>query len=47
MLSQSGQTLFVEPQEMIGLGNELAIAQSLVTEEEHRGSSEELSGGPG
>jgi DNA mismatch repair protein MutS2 len=34
--SQSGQTLFVEPQEMISLGNELAIAQSLVLEEERR-----------
>lgn len=34
--SQSGQTLFVEPQELIGLGNELAIAQSLVAEEERR-----------
>ncbi|MBI3183549.1 MAG: Smr/MutS family protein [Myxococcales bacterium] len=34
--SQSGQTLFVEPQELIGLGNDLAIAQSLVLEEERR-----------
>lgn len=34
--SQSGQTLFVEPTELIGLGNELAIAQSLVLEEERR-----------
>lgn len=34
--SQSGQTLFVEPAEMIGLGNELAIAQSLVLEEERK-----------
>ena len=34
--SQSGQTLFVEPTEMIGLGNELAIAQSLVLEEERK-----------
>jgi DNA mismatch repair protein MutS2 len=32
--SQSGQTLFVEPEVMIGLGNDLAIAQSLVLEEE-------------
>ncbi len=34
--SQSGQTLFVEPQEMIGVGNELAIAQSVVLEEERK-----------
>ncbi|MHB8879490.1 MAG: endonuclease MutS2, partial [Myxococcaceae bacterium] len=34
--SQSGQTLFVEPQELIGIGNDLAIAQSLVVEEERR-----------
>ncbi|MFZ5469298.1 MAG: endonuclease MutS2 [Myxococcota bacterium] len=34
--SQSGQTLFVEPQELIGLGNDLAIAQSMVLEEERR-----------
>lgn len=34
--SQSGQTLFVEPEGMIGLGNQLAIAQSLVLEEERR-----------
>jgi DNA mismatch repair protein MutS2 len=34
--SQSGQTLFVEPTELIGLGNELAIAQSLVLEEERK-----------
>ncbi|MHB1846880.1 MAG: endonuclease MutS2, partial [Deltaproteobacteria bacterium] len=34
--SQSGQTLFVEPQPLIGLGNELAIAQSMVLEEEQR-----------
>ncbi len=34
--SQSGQTLFVEPTELIGLGNELAIAQSLVLEEERQ-----------
>lgn len=34
--SQSGQTLFVEPAEMIGLGNELAIAQSIVLEEERK-----------
>lgn len=34
--SQTGQTLFVEPAELIGLGNELAIAQSLVLEEERK-----------
>ena len=34
--SGSGQTLFVEPTELIGLGNELAIAQSLVLEEERK-----------
>ncbi|MBX7114564.1 MAG: Smr/MutS family protein [Myxococcaceae bacterium] len=34
--SQSGQTLFVEPQELIGLGNDLAIAQSEVLEEERK-----------
>jgi DNA mismatch repair protein MutS2 len=34
--SQTGQTLFVEPTEMIGLGNELAITQSLVLEEERK-----------
>lgn len=34
--SGTGQTLFVEPQELIGIGNELAIAQSLVLEEEHK-----------
>ena len=34
--SQSGQTLFVEPQAMVGLGNDLAIAQSFVVEEERR-----------
>lgn len=34
--SQSGQTLFVEPQELIGVGNELAIAQSVVLEEERK-----------
>ncbi|MCP3100876.1 Smr/MutS family protein [Myxococcus sp. K15C18031901] len=34
--SQTGQTLFMEPQAMVGLGNDLAIAQSLVTEEERR-----------
>lgn len=34
--SQSGQTLFIEPTEMIGLGNDLAIAQALVLEEERK-----------
>jgi DNA mismatch repair protein MutS2 len=34
--SGTGQTLFVEPVELIGVGNELAIAQSLVLEEERR-----------
>lgn len=34
--SGTGQTLFVEPTEMIGMGNELAIAQSLVLEEERK-----------
>ena len=34
--SQSGQTVFVEPQEIVPLGNELAIAQSLALEEEQR-----------
>ncbi len=34
--SQSGQTLFVEPQSVVGLGNELAIARSMVVEEEQR-----------
>lgn len=34
--SQSGQTLFIEPEQLIGLGNELAIAQSMVLEEERR-----------
>ncbi len=34
--SQSGQTLFVEPAVLIGLQNELAIAQSLVLEEERK-----------
>jgi DNA mismatch repair protein MutS2 len=34
--SQSGQTLFVEPQPLIGLGNDLAIAQSMAAEEERR-----------
>jgi DNA mismatch repair protein MutS2 len=34
--SQTGQTLFIEPEAMIGVGNELAIVQSLVLEEERR-----------
>ncbi|MBE4749178.1 endonuclease MutS2 [Corallococcus sp. ZKHCc1 1396] len=34
--SQTGQTLFMEPQAMVGLGNDLAIAQSEVAEEERR-----------
>lgn len=34
--SQTGQTLFVEPAEMISAGNELAIAQSVVLEEERK-----------
>lgn len=34
--SQTGQTLFIEPQALVGLGNDLAIAQSLVAEEERR-----------
>ena len=34
--SQSGQTLFVEPQALIGMGNDLAIAESMAAEEEHR-----------
>jgi DNA mismatch repair protein MutS2 len=34
--SQSGQTLFVEPEGMVELGNELAIANATATEEEAR-----------
>jgi DNA mismatch repair protein MutS2 len=34
--SQTGQTLFVEPEAMVGMGNDLAIAQSMVAEEERR-----------
>lgn len=34
--SQSGQTLFVEPEALVGMGNDLAIAQSMVLEEERR-----------
>jgi DNA mismatch repair protein MutS2 len=41
--SQTGQTLFVEPQLLVGLGNDLAIAESVVLEEERR-VLQELSG---
>jgi DNA mismatch repair protein MutS2 len=34
--SQSGQTLFVEPDEMVELGNELSIANAMAAEEEQR-----------
>jgi DNA mismatch repair protein MutS2 len=34
--SQSGQTLFVEPDSMVDLGNELAIANAVAAEEEQR-----------
>lgn len=34
--SQSGQTLFVEPAPLVAIGNDLAIAQSMVEEEERR-----------
>ena len=34
--SQTGQTLFIEPQALVGLGNDLTVAQSVVTEEERR-----------
>lgn len=34
--SQSGQTLFIEPDQLVDLGNQLTIAQSLVVEEERR-----------
>jgi len=34
--SQTGQTLFVEPQALVSLGNELAIAQAEVENEERR-----------
>lgn len=34
--SQTGQTLFIEPQAMVGLGNDLTVAQSMVAEEERR-----------
>jgi DNA mismatch repair protein MutS2 len=34
--SQSGQTLFVEPEAMVELGNELSIASAMAAEEEQR-----------
>ncbi len=34
--SQTGQTIFVEPQELLELGNELAISEALAVEEERR-----------
>jgi DNA mismatch repair protein MutS2 len=34
--SQSGQTLFVEPESMVELGNELSIANAMAAEEEQR-----------
>jgi len=34
--SQSGQTLFVEPESMVDLGNELSIASAMAAEEEQR-----------
>ena len=34
--SQSGQTLFVEPDGMVEMGNELAIANAMAAEEEER-----------
>lgn len=34
--SQTGQTLFVEPEQLIDLGNHLTIAQAMATEEEER-----------
>jgi DNA mismatch repair protein MutS2 len=34
--SQSGQTLFVEPDSMVELGNELSIATAMIAEEEQR-----------
>ena len=34
--SQSGQTLFVEPEGMVELGNELTIATAMAAEEEER-----------
>ncbi len=34
--SQTGQTLFIEPSALVELGNELAIAEALIREEERR-----------
>ncbi|AKU91727.1 endonuclease MutS2 [Vulgatibacter incomptus] len=34
--SNSGQTLFIEPQTIVGLGNDLSIAESMAAEEERR-----------
>jgi DNA mismatch repair protein MutS2 len=34
--SNSGQTLFIEPQQLVDLGNELSIAESLAAEEERQ-----------
>ncbi|OGQ90519.1 MAG: hypothetical protein A2289_04775 [Deltaproteobacteria bacterium RIFOXYA12_FULL_58_15] len=34
--SQSGQTLFIEPQQIVDVGNELSIAESLALEEERQ-----------
>ena len=48
--SQSGQTLFVEPESMVELGNELSIANAVAAEEEQRilrELSEALAGGSG
>ncbi len=48
--SQSGQTLFVEPDSMVELGNELSIANAMAAEEEQRilrELSEALSAGSG
>lgn len=44
--SNSGQTLFIEPQQIVGAGNELSIAESMVAEEERR-ILRELSGDVG
>ncbi len=34
--SNSGQTLFIEPEAVVGLGNDLSIAESMAAEEERR-----------
>lgn len=34
--SNTGQTLFVEPDFLVGLGNDLAVAESMIAEEERR-----------